>query len=396
MDVSVISAIRDTLAPGLTCKDNCKYPSLSSLNLIGLGTGFDCVCRMFLAMARAFFEDIGLSIPGGMATSSFEGSVLLFLNGPTEKLEFCLNGVFGKTAHKFEGFHSIPANLLHFVSYRLGGEGPFITLIFKMETDRVLAFEWSQDEELFKLKTEVVDCFDADKLLSYPGLIQYRRFMDQQEGAQAAWLQFTRLITKSSLERVFSQLKVSNCVYEVTPMIESHHSLLKEMLEHTKNTSSLNFTRIPTVKEFTRDPLLITKCAMDRTPIYDALKISFEELLSELQICFLLLTFAQNFEGFEQWLDIVSLLLQCFDLAKEHEKQYCKLLQVIEEQLELCPDDFFGGLMNENKLYKLISGFLRNSDGKFAPFCDFYTRKFGWTFDQGEDYEDPEDAPVIV
>lgn len=329
----------------------------------------------------------------GTSVMSFDGSVLIFLDGPTEKLEFCMNGVFGRTASKFEGFYSIPLDEVHVISYRLGGEGPFISLICRMTISRVLVFEWSRDEELFKLKSEssVYDTI-GDKLLEYPGLIQYKRFMDQQPGAQESWTQFTQYITESSLTCVFQQLKVSDGVFEVTPMIESHHSLLKNMSGDSSN-AALNFKRIPSVKEFSRDPEVITKCAMDRSVIFESMKISFADLLSELQISFLLLTFTQNFEGFEQWLDIVNLHFQSYDLAKRIPNDFERLLAVVEVQLEMCPDDFFGGLMNENKLYKLFNGLFSNTEGKYAKYYQFYTRKFGWTFE--DELEDEEYAPVI-
>lgn len=332
---------------------------------------------------------------------SFDGSVLIFLNGPSERLEFCMNGVYGRTSTKFEGFHSIPNDKIHLISYRFGGEGPFVSLICRLKISKVLVFEWSKELELFELETEseVLDNI-SDKLLEYPNLIQYQRFMNQQTGSQESWDLFTEFITDSSFNAVFKDLKVSQGIFEVTPMVESHHSLMKEMsLKDNSSNSILNFTKIPSIKEFSRDPQIITKCAMDQSIIFDKMNFKFGDLLSELQISFLLLTFAQNFEGFEQWLDIVGLLCQSHDFAKKMVKDYERLLNVIQVQLEMCPDDFFGGLMNENKLYKLINGLFSNSEGKFTLFYPFYTKKFGWTFSaaEGEEEEDDSDcAPVVV
>jgi hypothetical protein len=346
------------------------------------------------------------------------GSVMIFLNGPLDRLEFSLNGVFGRTASKFEGFHSIPCdNNLHFVSYRIGrstetnasGEGAFISLILSFDGARVLVFEWSQEEELFKLKTD--EAFEPemrDKLLKYPGLISYNRFMEEQPESKILWNRFTRFITKDSIMRIFSKVKRGCGVFEVTPMLESHHSLLKGLQETRNNINSnsnneidfcnsLQFAKIFSLKDYLNvvrgiDRDKVTKCAMDRTAIFDHLSIKISDLLSELQISFLLLVFAQNFEGFEQWLDVVGLLLQSFELALKHGKEYATILEVIQEHLEMCPDDFFSGLMNENKLYKLISNFFLNTEGTFLHYEKFYTKKFGWSFIEG----DGEDEPVIV
>ena len=336
-----------------------------------------------------------------------EGSVLIFLNGPVDRLEFSLNGVFGRTASKFEGFYSIPSNNeLNFVSYRVGGsvnggEGAFVSLILNLEESRVLVFEWSMEEELFKLKTdEKFDKKMSDKLLEYPGLISYKRFMEQQPESQILWNRFTRFINKKSVTRVFSKVSLSSdSVFEVTPMLESHHSLLQGLNAESEITVSLQFTKILSLKDYSKIPEIdskqVTKCAMDRSVIFEYLNLNVYELLSELQLSFLLLTFAQNFEGFEQWLDIVSLFFQSFEYAKNNVKNFKTVLEVVEEHLEMCPDDFFSGLMNENKLFKLMTGFFIGTDGIFGDFKKFYEKKFGWIF-AGDAEEDPEDAPVIV
>lgn len=337
------------------------------------------------------------------------GSVLIFLNGPFDRLEFSLNGVFGRTASKFEGFHMIPCeNKLHFVSYRIGGstderangEGAFISLILNFNEARVLVFEWSQEEELFKLKTdEAYEVEMIDKLLKYPGLISYQRFMEQQPESEILWHRFTRFITSDVVLRIFAQVKRGSGVFEVTPMLESHHSLLKDLKEDDLDPKvNLQFTKILSLKDYSKLPGIdckqVTKCALDRSAIFEYLTIRISDLLAELQISFLLLTFAQNFEGFEQWLDIVSLLLQSFELALKRKSEYKAVLEVVQEHLEMCPDGFFSGLMNENKLYKLISSFFANTERKFVDYEKFYEKKFGWSFVEGEDFG--EDEPVIV
>lgn len=329
-----------------------------------------------------------------------EGSVLLFLNGPVDRLEFSLNGVFGRTASKFEGFHSVPCGDLHFVSYRLGnsGEGAFTSLILTFDEPRVVVFEWSREEELFKIKTD--ERFEAgmmDQLLKYPGLIGYERFMDQQPESLLLWKRFTRCITRESVSKVFSNVSLANdCVFEVTTMLESHHSLLQGLNAANNSHTSLQFTKILSLKDYSKIPGIssidVTKCAMDRSAIFKYSKLKISDLLSELQVSFLLLTFAQNFEGFEQWLDIVSLLFQSFEIAKDHFKDYRVVFEVVQEHLEMCPDDFFTGLMNENKLYRLLSDFFSNTDNVFEEYEKFYETKFGWSFEALED----EDSPVIV
>ena len=332
-----------------------------------------------------------------------QGSVLVFLNGPNDRLEFSMDGVFGRTFKKFEGFHSVPIEKgVHFISYRIinsGSEGAFITLVFYPIKPKVFLFEWCKDTEIFKLKGET-DKIVLDKLLEYPGLISYERFMNHEPDALSRWKRFTKFITNESISTVFSASKITENLFEVTPMMESHHSLLKE-LETRKDSIGplLEFTRIPSLKDYGRlteaDSVQITQCAMDQSAIFRYLNCSLYDLFSQLQLSFLLLSFAQNFEGFEQWFDIVRLLLESFDLASKHLKDYKEFFQIIQEHFEMCSDDFFTGLMNENKLYKLLNTFFVNSNGNFEEFKQFYEIKFGWNFEGDED-ECNDDAPVIV
>ena len=334
-------------------------PSLSALNFIGEGRMTAGMVLNTLDMMTPFrLEDItpeSLRVEFQMD----RGSVLIFLNGPTDRLEFSLDGVFGRTGPKFEGFHSIPTGI-HLISYRIS-EGAFVSLIMEPHhRPQVSVLSWSQEEEIFQLKNQVDFKSDQmDKLLEYSGLISYERFMDMQEGI---WRTLTRFIKTTSIQRIFSDLKVtdisSEALYEITPMTGSHHSLLQGLKDDEKGKEKMiNFTRIPSLKEFAKTGINITQCAMDKSPIFKSLNRNISD--------------------------------------------YRQLFEVMREHLEMCPDDFFVGLMNENKLYKLISTFASNCDG-FDDQIPFYEGKFGWKFnvkqkgDGLEEFDDPEDSPVIV
>lgn len=330
-----------------------------------------------------------------------QGSVLVFLNGPKDCLEFSMDGVFGRTTNKFEGIHSVPIDSgVHLISYRVvssgSEEGAFVSLFFSFKEPKVLVFEWDKEVELFQLKceTEIL----MEKLLEYPGLISYEQFMRQEPESLMVWKRFTSFITGDSLFSTLYESKITNELFEVTPMLESHHNLLNELEIKGTNLPKLNFIQIPSLKAYGKlvgvGSMQITQCALDKSPIFYYLNCSFTDLFAQLQLSFLLLTFAQNFEGFEQWIDIVSLLLESIDLASKYTDEYKTFLNIVSEQLEMCPDDFFTGLLNENKLYKLINSFFKLSNGQFDEFKQFYEKKFGWEFDDELEYD--EDAPAIV
>ena len=236
---------------------------------------------------------------------------------------------------------------------------------------------------------------------------------------------FEELSIISDIQIPLNKLKRTIQVYEITPMTESHHSLLKDLKNVNEDNDNLGhpalrFTIIPNLKEFSKsnasrlDPKDLTSCAIDRSPIFYSLNIDLDCLLGELQLSFLLLTFAQNFEGFEQWLDIVSLLCQSSALIEKNIEEYNKFLVILKGHLEMCPDDFFNGLMNENKLFNLFkililnfNNFNNNNNNNnetvnnFKLFCE---KKFGWIFkgsttdfiELNIDGDDNEDLPVVV
>lgn len=338
-------------------------------------------------------------------------SVLLFLDGPADRLEFSFDGVFGRIGEKFEGFFQVPPGI-HFISYRMtgsvrgdeicSGEGPFTTVILNLVKSQasVLTFAWNQQEESFKLSNfdtcRLSPLVFSEKLLQYPGLLSYSRFMACQVGSAESWQSLTALIREQDLRRVFceTELVKDSQVFEVTSMHESHHSLLKGV--NDCNSAIIRFIPIPSLKDFSKaNPLLTTACAMDKTLIFDSLNVSILDLLAELQISFLLLTFAQNFEGFEQWIDIVQLLCHSGRLMRNNYVECERFLQLIQEHLESCPNDFFSGLMSENRLYRLLND-LFLSLGEMERFKRFYEDKFGWIFSQDTEEDLEDESPVIV
>ena len=210
----MISATRLTLAPGLTCKFNCKLPL--SLNLIG-----EITCAIVsTAVETDFFdlEDMNLTrtVPIPVILIMDQGSALIFLNGPKDRLEFSMDGVYGRTFSKFDGFHSVPVDTgVHFISYRInsGSEGAFVTFIFYPVNPKVFVFDWCEQDELYKLKHSSNE-INVDKLLEYPGLISYDRFMSHEVESQNNWNRFTKFITMESVFPCFES-KITDELYEV-------------------------------------------------------------------------------------------------------------------------------------------------------------------------------------
>lgn len=91
-------------------------------------------------------------------------------------------------------------------------------------------------------------------------------------------------------------------------------------------------------------------------------------MLGEMQLSFVCLLMAQNFSGFNQWKQLVQLLCSCPQLIEEKPDMFVEFmgkccnrnpelvsnklimlfLDVLEFQLDECPDDFFRDILSEN------------------------------------------------
>ncbi len=327
---------------------------------------------------------------------------VLFLNAPVGLLEFTVDGVTAQCDKNFEGFKAFTPGI-HFISYRYSrgnetGANTCLIIDCPKSTSPVLVFLWDKDSEQFKLTNS--QAFADENILKYPHLAAYSAFMSQE--GYAKWHKWTMNLSNSTLNRCLSSCKLSAVlpVYEVTPMDESHHSLMKTSSQETEQQARLQFTQIPSLKQFslTATPEKVTKAACDRSVILESLQVSWEEWLAELELSFLLLVIGQNFEGFEQWIDILSLLAGSLAFAQAHSVEYGKLFVLLQVQFEFCPDDFFNGLLTDNKLFLMLSGLVSSvkAGEEVIQFCEFFEQRFGVQLQEFDLDEYGEYAPTVV
>lgn len=124
--------------------------------------------------------------------------------------------------------------------------------------------------------------------------------------------------------------------------------------------------------------------------------VDYKVLLGEMQLSFVCLLMAQNFSGFNQWKQLVQLLCSCPQLMEETPDMFvefmgkrCKFLQskvfilivylldVLEFQLDECPDDFFRDILSENNftgvMLKVQNGILKLGNVLIRCQLDFTT-----------------------
>ena len=86
-------------------------------------------------------------------------------------------------------------------------------------------------------------------------------------------------------------------------------------------------------------------------------KISYLELLGEMQYAFVTFMLGENFDSFEHWKKLVILLSQCKQaIIQTHKDLYFRLIPVLYAQIEQLPDDFFyAELSKDNFICKSMS-----------------------------------------
>lgn len=138
---------------------------------------------------------------------------------------------------------------------------------------------------------------------------------------------------------------------------------------------------------------------------YSLFYFSEEDLLGEMQFCYILFLVGYSFDAFEHWKKLFTVLCSCVEAISKHSSFFEKFLSVLEMQiLDISEDIFTDILIEDNFLYNKLRNFfnciiISNSStaltNKMTKLMKKLQAKFGWDFeDLSEDEGD--DAPVVV
>lgn len=123
--------------------------------------------------------------------------------------------------------------------------------------------------------------------------------------------------------------------------------------------------------------------------------ISFEYLLGELQLGFLLVLVLANFSSAQQWLKIVDLLTRCESDLQQNPTRYSKFVKIVTSQLNICPQEYVEGFLEPPRLEKAFTNFCADSPSlPDIKQLKSTLQRIGIQINDIE--EDPEDQPVIV
>ncbi|KAI9595470.1 A1 cistron-splicing factor [Syncephalis fuscata] len=339
-------------------------------------------------------------------------AVLLLLDAP-DGLEFGIDYNSWTIGPRFQGVKMIP---------------PGIHLIYYSVTDKVgqsglrngnTVRRWNLDTEDF----EPIDAIKGDVSIHYrdqlrnydPNLAPY----PLESKTYTIWRQLSNYISPDLARRI---LPSNQRILDITQPDE--HGI--ELPDSSADTTTLKgFTPIEVRRSYREGTTgsELTRNMLDKTWLLQSIikqhfNDDYKGLLGEMQLAFILLLLAHNYSGLEQWKRITHLICGSEQaLSSMGNTLYVDFLQVLQHQLQECPHDFFYDLLSSDNfisvlLKTLFSNVAQQRDTtsneypsnmnnlieQITEFRLFLQDKFGWVppFEEEEELEEGEDAPVIV
>lgn len=296
------------------------------------------------------------------------------------------------------------------VKNQYGGDAsPRTSFFIYIHDQDILIRKWNPEEEQFYPEDKV----DEDEMLRYAHGVKRLDF-DNNLGAYPMdtykkWLSLSNFITEDLMKR----LQPIGAVIDSSskPLTQKEKELLKEDVSipaSPRNARKPFYTKIPKRIKCS-DPKLVAKYNFDKSYIFNqVIKENHNGdpngMLGEMQFAFIGFLLGQSFESFEQWKEIITLLLNCEEALDTHTEFFVNAIIVLQNQLQEITESFFEDVITENNfLHHLLRGFLdmtlsddidpklRDQAKKLKKLVE---RRFGMDFSAMA--EDDEYMPVIV
>jgi A1 cistron-splicing factor AAR2 len=305
--------------------------------------------------------------------------VLLLLNCP-KFMEFGIDYSAWTIGEKFMGIKMIPPGP-HFIHYSTKEEDYFFKQGFFINISQITKIhirKWNSEiGEFIHLKDEEeknfsIGCQNLD-FDAFLGDYPHQSFED--------WKDLTKFIS----DKILTKLEPINKKY-ITSSKEYHDSETENEITNNQPQNvqgTIYYTSIPQKKFFLKmkkekdgnfkqaekfqfTPENLTKLNIDKSSILENLITSeyncdVELLLGEFQYSFITFLLCEVYESFEQWKNILILVLSCCEAIEQKQLFYCDFVEVLYHQFRLFPQDFFyDELSKDNFLSILLSSFMEN------------------------------------
>lgn len=312
---------------------------------------------------------------------------------------------FFQTTPQFYGIKAIPDGI-HVVHWGANQESVRSGHFFAANDQSVVIVRWNSEREEMEIGEEDIGELNVSATKSRIG--EYYRFMIQYPESDI-WRELVSKIKQTNIDD--SLAKVVNS----TSTSKEENEILKQSIHESANTRAVNsgtkveddkivkslidqpdaikFLEIDLKKSFKPSELGSdrTQHMLDKTWYLNNIVLeqqSFDYLLGELQLGFLLMLVLANFSGAQQWLKIVELLTHCDKDIEGIPSRYRVFINIVTTQLENCPLEYVDGFLDGERLGKSFSHFLSEQASKRL---ENVLEKIGINVEEEED-----EGPVVV
>lgn len=331
----------------------------------------------------------------------------LVINGVPEGTEFGIDYGSWTVGPKFRGLKMIPPGL-HFIFFssvsKEGTVAPRVGFFHHFQSGEVSVWDYKKEVEMLVEGPEFAGTMkDIDSSLAPYPFQHYEK-----------WCSLTGHITELTVRRVSPLCKM---IHSATPLLNNPQAArdveqavgVEEKLDAhfvQDENSTMRFTKIQRhIYPAGATPQQITMACLDSSSRLNDLISSLsspEEILSELQLAFIVFLLGHVYSAFEQWKQLVDVICRVREGLHQHPDFYKNFIRVLHFQLRETPEDFFVDIVSRNNFLtttlKIFFENLVEEDGldgelvsRGAKFQNHLTKYFSWDFSYDE-----EDAPVVV
>jgi A1 cistron-splicing factor AAR2 len=361
--------------------------------------------------------------------------VLLLLNCP-KFMNFGIDLSMWTIGEKFMGIKLIPEGT-HFIYYTLKDEDYGLKQGFFININKDSKIHIRKYNEELQDFTSLNEEEDTNFKIGVNNL-DFDAFLGNYPETQIFnWIDLTKYITQKTLDKLEpiskkytttskeyeeDNLNLKGTIYYTAiPKRKLVDNLKKKELAGINQSENINLKELfnrELSKELTK--INIDKSESLKEVLTNQYSMNYLELLGEFQYTFLTFFLGEVYESFEQWRNILILLLSCQEVIFHEEKLFCDFIEVLYHQFRQFPKDFFTDEISSNNfLSKLLTNFIlyckdrENNTPLTVTKRTILLEKFLKEYfnyqikdenskileiylNQRNDYEDDDELPVII
>ncbi|CAN6638582.1 A1 cistron-splicing factor Aar2p [Trichomonascus vanleenenianus] len=263
------------------------------------------------------------------------------------------------TTPQFRGIKNVPPNEVeggvHVVHWGRDAQNLRSAYFFVAALNETIRLKWDASSEAMQLDENgtSIDEREAMYMLNYP------------ESDANKWMDLTDYITRSVLARILppGMVDTATSSRKENKQLEDILEQKGQAISDSQKEPEFTFTEVDLKHTWPShtSPAEVTKHSIDKSWYLTHVVLkrqSFDSLMGELQLAFLLVLLLANYSAGQQWITIIELLLGCDDYPGENRQNYSLFFEILENQLKACPEEYFESLLEIQRLSKAFSNFV--------------------------------------